>query len=87
MNDTLIENKIKYYLKKQPLFNFSKVKVFVQKGDVTLVGKVSTEREKNFAESIVKGMREINRVTSKLELMSEAITSRLPTLQSVLSQV
>ena len=86
MNDTLIENKIKYYLKKQPLFNFSKVKVFVQEGAVTLVGKVSTEREKNFAESIVKGMREINQVKSKIELMSEATTRKLPALQLILSQ-
>lgn len=84
MNDFLLKNKIRDYLNKHPLFDFSQIRIFVYEGNVTLKGLVSSKQEKCFAESAIKQMREVNKVSSKLELISEAITLRLPPLKTVL---
>ncbi len=85
MKDTLIKNKIINYLETHPFFNFSRVYVSVQAGNVTLFGTVSTQKEKIFAESAIKQMWQVNKVTSRLELLTEAITVRLPPLRAILS--
>lgn len=86
MNDNLIRNQIKSYLQKHPIFNFSDVNVFVQKGDVILAGSVLTKREKEFAEFFAKKVQGVNQVISKLDLLTEAITQRLPKIQSIIGQ-
>ncbi len=87
MNDTLTKNKIKYYLDKNPLFNFSEIKIFVSEGSVILAGTVLTNEEKVFAESAISQMREVNEVKSKIELRSEAITLRLPPIKAVFQNI
>lgn len=87
MNDNLIRNNIKSYLQTHPVFNFSGVNVFVQKGVVVLAGNVLTKREKEFAEFFVNKVQGVNQVVSRLEPISEAITQRLPKLESVLARV
>jgi osmotically-inducible protein OsmY len=84
MNDFILKNRIREYLNKHPLFDFSKIRIFVYKGNVTLKGLVSSKQEKFFAELAVKQIREVKNVFSKLELISEAITLRLPPLKLVL---
>lgn len=84
MKDFITKDKIKQYLAKHPLFDFSEIQIFVYQNNVVLTGTVSTIQEKNFAESAVKQMQGINKVISKVELISEAITLRLPPLKSIL---
>lgn len=85
MDDNLIRNKIKSYLQKHPIFNFSEVRVFVQKGVVVLAGNVLTYQEKDFAEFFVKKVHGVRHLISRLEPVSEATTQKLPRLETVLS--
>lgn len=84
MKDFITKEKIKQYLAKHPLFDFSGIQIFVYQNNVVLTGTVSTTQEKQFAESAVKQMQGINKVVSKIELISEAVTLKLPPLSSVL---
>ena len=84
MKDFITKDKIRQYLAKHPLFDFSGIQIFVYQNNVVLTGTVSNMQEKKFAESAVKQMQGINKVISKIELISEAITLRLPSLKSIL---
>lgn len=86
MSDQLLKNKIRHYLDNHPFFNFSKIKIFVAKGEVSLTGTVLTANEKNFAESIVKQMHGVNKFKSEIKLLTEAVTLRLPKLQALLAR-
>lgn len=84
MKDFLTKDKIRQYLAKHPLFDFSGIQIFVHQNNVILTGTVSTMQEKKFAESAVKQMQGINKVISKIEPISEAVTLRLPPLRAIL---
>ena len=83
MEDTMLKNKIKNHLDKNPAVDSSDINIFVYKGEVTMVGTVRSKKEKIMAEFIVNRIDEVKRVFSKLELLSEAITLRLPPIESV----
>jgi osmotically-inducible protein OsmY len=88
MTDNLmIKNRIKYFLDKHPLVDSSNIEVFVYKGDVTLVGTVTDSKQKNLVEYLVRQNPEVSKVISKLELLSEAITMRLPPIESIFQNV
>ena len=61
----------------------SDINIFVYKNEVTLVGTVHTKKEKIMAEYVVNQMAEVKKVISKLELLSEATTMRLPPIESI----
>lgn len=86
MNDELIRDKITNYFKKKQLFDLSRVKVFVQSGVVLMVGTVLTKNEQEFAEFFAKRVDGVKNVISRIELLSEAITSQLPPIQSILGR-
>ncbi len=83
MNDIMLKNKIKNYLDRNLIVDSSDINIFVYKNEVTLVGTVQTKREKIMAEYVVNQMAEVKKVTSKLELLSEATTMRLPPIESI----
>lgn len=83
MNDFLVKNGIESFLGKHTFYNFSRVKVFVQKGAVLLVGRVLTNKEKDYLLSAVRRLPGVKKVIPKLELSSEAATAKLPPLASV----
>ena len=83
MEDTMLKNKIKHYLDKNQIIKSSDINIFVYKSEVTLVGTVQTKREKIMAEYVVNQMAEVKKVISKLELLSEATTMRLPPIASI----
>ena len=85
MNDFLVKNGIETFLGKHSFYNFSRVKVFVQKGAVLLVGRVLTNKEKDYLLSAVKRLPGVKTVISKLELSSEIATAKLPPLTSLVS--
>ena len=87
MTDNLrVKNKVKYFLDNHPLVDSSKIEVFAYKGDVTLVGTVSDSKQRSLVEYLVKQVEEVKNVISKLELLSEAITSPLPPIHSIIHQ-
>jgi osmotically-inducible protein OsmY len=83
MKDFLLKNEVESFLENHSIGDFSNVKVFVQKGVVLLVGKVLTNREKDFVRSAVDRLPGVEKVISKLELASEAPTAKLPPLASI----
>lgn len=84
MNDFSVKNSISLFLDKHSFYNFSNVKVFVQKGIVLLVGKVLTTKERDYIQNSVKRLPGVKRVICKVELSTEASTAKLPSLVSVL---
>jgi osmotically-inducible protein OsmY len=82
-DNLLIKNKVKYFLDNHPLVDSSAIDVFVYKGEVTLVGTVTDSKQKSLIEYLVKQIGEVKNVISKIELSSEAITLRLPPIESI----
>jgi osmotically-inducible protein OsmY len=87
MKDNLVKNIINQRLRSHPLVDSSDINVFIYKGDVTLIGTVYTKKQKDLAEYLVKQIPEVNKVIDKLEILSEAITNRLPSLSSIFQRV
>lgn len=86
MDDIMLKNKIKNYLDRNPVIDSSDINIFVYKNEVTLLGTVDTKREKIMAEFIVSQMAEVKKVISKLELLAEAETLRLPPIASIFQE-
>jgi osmotically-inducible protein OsmY len=84
MNDFTTKNGIETFLSKHSFYNFSEVRVFVQQGIVLMVGKVLTNGEKKYLENSLKRLPGVKKVISKLEISSESVTVKLPSLKSVL---
>jgi osmotically-inducible protein OsmY len=84
MNDFTTKNGIETFLGKHSFYNFSEVRVFVQQGIVLMVGKVLTNGEKKYLENSLKRLPGVKKVISKLEISSESVTVKLPSLKSVL---
>lgn len=83
MNDFLVKSGIESFLAKHSFYNFSNVKVFLQKGVVLLVGKVLTAKEREYVKSSVKRLPGVKTVICKLEISTEAATAKLPPLAHV----